>query len=197
MSLYQQAKFLQSAHRIAQLPPDRGYEVAFVGRSNSGKSSAINSLTNQNNLARTSKTPGRTQLINLFALDEQRRLVDLPGYGFAKVPLTVKRDWQHTLELYLYNRACLKGLVLMMDIRHPMTEFDQYMLHWCQQANLPLHILLTKCDKLGVNKAKNCLQSTKHSLVNMNAVTVQLFSALKQVGVSELQTHLDNWFEYR
>jgi GTP-binding protein len=194
MSLYQQAQFLTSANHIKQLPSDEGYEVAFAGRSNSGKSSAINVLTNQKNLARTSKTPGRTQLINLFELDAERRLVDLPGYGFAKVPLSVKLHWQKVLERYLNERHCLKGLILLMDIRHPMTEFDVQMLQWCQYVGLSVHILLTKSDKLGTNKAKNSLQQVRSKLKNTNNVSIQLFSALKRTGIAELQTCLDAWF---
>lgn len=194
MSLYQQAQFLTSANHIKQLPNDEGYEVAFAGRSNSGKSSAINVLTNQKNLARTSKTPGRTQLINLFELDEERRLVDLPGYGFAKVPLSVKLHWQKVLERYLNERHCLKGLILLMDIRHPMTEFDVQMLQWCQYVGLSVHILLTKSDKLGTNKAKNSLQQVRSKLKNTNNVSIQLFSALKRTGIVELQACLDDWF---
>ncbi|MEK7990854.1 MAG: ribosome biogenesis GTP-binding protein YihA/YsxC [Thiotrichaceae bacterium] len=194
MSLYQKAQFLTSANRIKQLPADQGYEVAFAGRSNSGKSSAVNVLTNQKGLARTSKTPGRTQLINLFELDAERRLVDLPGYGFAKVPLEVKLHWQKVLERYLNERQCLKGLVLLMDIRRPLTEFDIKMLEWCQHVGLPAHILLTKSDKLGINKAKNSLEQVKGKLKTLDNTSIQLFSALKRTGVSELQACLDEWF---
>jgi len=194
MSLYQQAQFLTSANHIKQLPDDQGYEVAFAGRSNSGKSSAINVLTNQRSLARTSKTPGRTQLINLFELDAERRLVDLPGYGFAKVPQAVKLHWQKVLERYLNERHCLKGLILLMDIRHPLTDFDMQMLEWCQYVGLPAHILLTKSDKLGINKAKNSLQQVKSRLKNLDNTSIQLFSALKRTGIAELQLCLDEWF---
>jgi GTP-binding protein len=197
MSLYQHAQFLTSANHIKQLTEDKGYEVAFAGRSNSGKSSAINVLTNQKGLARTSKTPGRTQLINFFELDAERRLVDLPGYGFAKVPLAVKLHWQKVLERYLNERQCLKGLILLMDIRHPLTEFDVQMLEWSQHIGLPVHILLTKSDKLGINKAKNSLQQVKSKLKTLDNVSIQLFSALKRTGIAELQACLDEWFALR
>src|SRR5574344_3130863 len=145
--LCQKAQFLISAARVDQCPPDEGLEVAFVGRSNSGKSSALNTLTRAS-LARTSKTPGRTQLLNFFALDEDRRLVDLPGYGYAKVPIPLKLHWQQHLEAYLSSRESLCGVVLMMDIRHPLTEFDRMMLDWALASRLPIHVLLTKADKL-------------------------------------------------
>ncbi len=195
MSLYQQAAFLTSANQIKQLPNDEGYEVAFAGRSNSGKSSAINVLTNQKNLARTSKTPGRTQLINFFQLDTERRLVDLPGYGFAKAPQAIKLHWQKVLERYLNERHCLKGLILLMDIRHPLTEFDTQMLEWCQYVDVPTHILLTKSDKLGSNKANNSLQQVKTKIKKLDNTSIQLFSALKRTGITELQTCLNDWFQ--
>ena len=130
-----------------QAPPDAGYEVAFAGRSNAGKSSALNALTQRKSLARTSKTPGRTQHLVFFELDGERRLVDLPGYGYAKVPEKVRRHWGLAMETYLSGRESLRGLVLMMDVRHPLTDFDKQMLQWCQHAGMPVHILLTKADK--------------------------------------------------
>jgi len=190
--IYQKATFLLGAHKLAQCPDDTGFEVAFAGRSNSGKSSAINVITNQKKLARTSKTPGCTQLINFFKLDDTRRLVDLPGYGFAKVPLSVKQHWQKTLEYYLRNRKSLCGLILMMDIRHPFTEFDQQMLYWCQMSNMPVHILLTKSDKLSKNKALTTLKQVNFRLKKLsNTMSVQLFSALKRTGIDEARAHLD------
>lgn len=199
--LYQQASFVSGAHTLSQLPPDEGMEVAFAGRSNSGKSSAINRITGQKALARTSKTPGRTQQINYFALDAQRALVDLPGYGYAKVSGKVKRHWQHTLEAYLLQRQALRGLVLMMDIRHPFTDFDRQMIHWCQHSGMPLHILLTKADKLSRGAAGNALQQVRRVLAQEYGVareqpwaTVQLFSALKGTGVEEAWGQLDRWF---
>ena len=156
IGLCQQATFLISAAKVDQCPDDQGYEVAFAGRSNAGKSSALNTLTHAS-LARTSKTPGRTQLLNFFSLDDDRRLVDLPGYGYAKVPIPLKQHWQRHLEAYLGSRESLKGLILMMDIRHPMTDFDQLMLDWSVASHMPMHILLTKADKLTYGAAKNTL----------------------------------------
>ncbi|MCK5715891.1 MAG: YihA family ribosome biogenesis GTP-binding protein [Thiomargarita sp.] len=191
--LYRKASYLISAHNISQLPEDKGIEIAFAGRSNAGKSSAINVITGQNSLARTSKTPGRTQNINLFQLDERRYLVDLPGYGFAKVPLAIKEHWQKTLERYLHTRKSLRGLILMMDIRHPLTEFDQHMLSWCQLSQMPVHVLLTKADKFSHGKGCAVLQKVRHQL--SEGTTIQLFSALKRLGVTEVHQHLDQWFE--
>jgi GTP-binding protein len=192
MSIYRQAQYLLNAHKLSQLPEDQGIEVAFAGRSNAGKSSAINAITGQRGLARTSKTPGRTQHIVLFTLDEDRRLVDLPGYGYAKVPLAMKLHWQKTLERYLHTRKCLRGLILMMDIRHPLTEFDQHMLNWCNQSNMQVHILLTKADKLSYGKATMVLQQVRKSIAENN--TIQLFSALKRTGIEEVQTRLNDFF---
>lgn len=183
---------MTSAPTLAACPDDSGAEVAFAGRSNAGKSSAINTLTNQKALARTSKTPGRTQLINFFALDELHRLVDLPGYGFAKVPEKVKLEWQRHLSDYLQRREALRGLVLLMDVRHPLTEFDLTMIGWAEASELPLHILLTKADKLKRGAAMNTLQKVKRELASFSGdVQVQLFSALKRQGVSELEQRLD------
>ncbi|RJG41964.1 YihA family ribosome biogenesis GTP-binding protein, partial [Streptococcus pyogenes] len=140
INLYSKAVFLKSAARVNQLPEDSGYEVAFAGRSNAGKSSALNCLTHNKNLARTSKTPGRTQLINLFSLDEQRRLVDLPGYGYAKVAMEVKLEWQKNLAHYLEARQCLRGLILLMDVRHPLKDLDQILVNWALHRELPVHI---------------------------------------------------------
>ncbi|KHD07768.1 GTP-binding protein [Candidatus Thiomargarita nelsonii] len=193
MNLYQQAEYWLSAHKIDQLPEDEGIEVAFAGRSNAGKSSAINVITAQRSLARTSKTPGRTQQIIFFKLDESRRLVDLPGYGFAKVPLAVKQHWQKTLERYLQTRRSLRGLILMMDVRHPLTEFDQEMLNWCKLSNMPVHILLTKADKLSRGKGSAALEQVRSEL--SGEMSVQLFSALKRVGVDEARKRLNEWFQ--
>tara|TARA_B110000503_G_scaffold105513_1_gene157444 strand:+ start:37216 stop:37866 length:651 start_codon:yes stop_codon:yes gene_type:complete len=191
---YRSAQFVTSAAKLAQCPPDSGWEVAFAGRSNAGKSSAINSLTNNKKLAKTSKTPGRTQLINFFELSETQRLVDLPGYGYAKVPLAVKREWVKQLENYLQNRQCLRGLILLMDIRHPLQPFDQQMLGWALQAAMPVHILLTKADKLKRGAAGTALLQVRNKLkANVDLVSVQLFSALKHDGHKELIAVLDNW----
>ena len=193
---YNTARFLISAAKLSQCPEDVGAEVAFAGRSNAGKSSAINSLTNQNSLARTSKTPGRTQLINFFDLNvEGVRIVDLPGYGYAKVPIAMKEHWQKHLDDYLQRRQCLRGVVLVMDIRHPMKEFDEMMIDWCESTGVPLHILLTKADKLKRGPAQATLlkikKETKERLADK--VSVQGFSALKKTGVDQLRNRLDSW----
>jgi len=191
---YRGAKFLTSAAKFPQCPPDVGWEVAFAGRSNAGKSSAINSLTNNKKLAKTSRTPGRTQLINFFELSDSQRLVDLPGYGFAKVPLAVKREWTKQLENYLQNRQCLRGLVLLMDVRHPMQPFDRQMLDWALQASMPVHILLTKSDKLSRGAAGTTLLQVRAELKpHADLASVQLFSALKHDGHKELIAVLDAW----
>src|SRR5690606_6123245 len=177
-------------------PPDQGLEVAFAGRSNAGKSSALNTLTHAS-LARTSKTPGRTQLLNFFELDEQRRLVDLPGYGYAKVPIPLKLHWQKHLEAYLGSRQSLRGLMLMMDIRHPLTEFDCMMLDWAGASGMPMHILLTKADKLNYGAAKNALLKVRQELRRGwgEDVSIQLFSAPKRQGVDEAYVVLARWLE--
>ncbi|MGJ8525766.1 putative GTP-binding protein EngB [Halomonadaceae bacterium LMG 33818] len=189
---YHLAHYLKSAPTVATCPPDEGAEVAFAGRSNAGKSSAINTLTNQKSLARTSKTPGRTQLINFFSLDDEHRLVDLPGYGFAKVPEKVKNEWQRHLSDYLQRRQALRGVVLLMDIRHPLTEFDWMLVKWANAAELPLHILLTKADKLKRGAAMNTLHKVKRELEAVSAeVSIQLFSSLQRQGVAELESCLN------
>lgn len=191
---YRQATFLTSASKFSQCPPDAGWEVAFAGRSNAGKSSAINSLTGNSKLAKTSRTPGRTQLINFFELSESQRLVDLPGYGFAKVPLAVKQAWTRQLEKYLQQRQCLRGLILLMDVRHPLQPFDQQMLDWALAASMPVHILLTKADKLKKGPAGNALLRVRATLQSHgDLVSVQLFSALKHTGHQQLVTVLNAW----
>lgn len=193
--IYHQAKFINSAPRLQDAPPDQGMEIAFAGRSNAGKSSAINTLVQQNALARVSKTPGRTQLLNFFEIDAQRKLVDLPGYGYAKVPEAVKRDWQKMMENYLKNRKALCGIVLVMDIRHPLTEFDWQMVEWCEHTHLPLHILLTKADKLKFGAAKNTLLAVQRELSQASiTVSLQLFSALNKTGIDDIHQMLDTWF---
>jgi GTP-binding protein len=192
---YRGAQFLTSAAKFAQCPADYGWEVAFAGRSNAGKSSAINSLTNNKKLAKTSRTPGRTQLINFFSLSEHQRLVDLPGYGFAKVPLTVKHEWTRQLENYLQDRQCLRGLILLVDIRHPLQPFDTQMLDWALQARMPVHILLTKADKLKRGPASAALLRLRAELrEHGDLFSAQLFSALKNVGQGELIATLNVWF---
>ncbi|MCV6613807.1 MAG: ribosome biogenesis GTP-binding protein YihA/YsxC [Cellvibrionaceae bacterium] len=193
---YSTAKFTQSAPSLAQCPADTGAEVAFAGRSNAGKSSAINTLCQNHKLARTSKTPGRTQLINFFALSEDQRLVDLPGYGFAKVPLAMKKQWQKHLSQYLAERVCLKGMVLMMDIRHPLQEFDTMMLNWAIEREMFVHILLTKADKLKKGPAQSTLLKLRKHLEAAEVddlVSAQLFSSLKHSGIKELEKVLDGW----
>lgn len=191
---YSETRFLTSAGKFSQCPPDSGAEVAFAGRSNAGKSSAINTLTEQTKLARTSKTPGRTQLLNFFAVTEQQRLVDLPGYGFAKVPIAVKERWHQQLDDYLRRRQSLRGLILLMDIRHPLQPFDLMMLEWGEQTGMPVHILLTKADKLKKGPANNQLLQVRKALSDTQGrVSVQLFSALKQTGTQELHKVLNNW----
>ncbi|WP_434983699.1 ribosome biogenesis GTP-binding protein YihA/YsxC [Vreelandella zhaodongensis] len=193
---YPTARFMVSAPTLALCPDDTGAEVAFAGRSNAGKSSAINALTRQTALARTSRTPGRTQLINFFSImnDESRRLVDLPGYGYAKVPEAVKLEWQQHLSDYLRGRFSLRGLVLLMDVRHPLTEFDQMMLSYADKREMPVHILLTKSDKLKRGPASAALQKVRSRLKEWeDLVSVQLFSSLKRDGVDTLSQKLDHW----
>ncbi len=195
---YQTAQFLTSAPSIRECPDETGAEVAFAGRSNAGKSSAINTLTNNGKLARTSKTPGRTQLINFFSLQRSSdlRLVDLPGYGFAKVPQEMKKKWQAHLSEYLHKRETLRGLVLLMDIRHPMQEFDAMMINWAVDAEMPVHALLTKADKLKRGAAKNMLMQFRKHIKEAGVddlVTGQMFSSLKGDGVKELEEVLNGW----
>lgn len=190
---YSHARFMLSIPDPQQAPPDAGYEVAFAGRSNAGKSSALNALTQRKSLARTSKTPGRTQHLVFFELDGERRLVDLPGYGYAKVPEKVRRHWGLAMETYLSGRESLRGLVLMMDVRHPLTDFDTQMLQWCQHAGMPVHILLTKADKLKRGPAMSTLLRVQKTLAEQPNVSVQLFSALKHTGVEQARAVLDSW----
>ncbi|MES9856101.1 MAG: ribosome biogenesis GTP-binding protein YihA/YsxC [Sedimenticola sp.] len=194
---YHRAHFLTSAAKLAQAPEDSGMEIAFAGRSNAGKSSAINTLCQKKSLARTSKTPGRTQLLNFFALDDDHRLVDLPGYGYAKVAEQVKKQWQAELATYLENRRSLKGIVLLMDVRHPMKEFDLQMLEWSSGIGLPTHILLTKADKLKHGAASKSLLQVRKALKSFadNKITIQLFSSLKRQGVDEAHSVLDRLFD--
>ena len=190
---YRKAQFLTSAPSIKQCPPDNAREVAFAGRSNAGKSSALNALTGSSKLARTSKTPGRTQLINFFEVEKNRYLVDLPGYGYAKVPEAMKIQWQKHLDEYLTHRESLVGVVLLVDIRHPMKPFDRMILDWSNQSQMPLHILLTKADKLKSGVARQTLNKLRNELKEQDQVSVQLFSSLKKSGVSELAQQLDRW----
>jgi len=194
-SYYQQAKFLQSATTTRSMPAEFGFEIAFAGRSNSGKSSTINRICSQKSLARTSKTPGRTQLLNFFGLPEGRALVDLPGYGYAKVPDKIKKEWSAFIENYLTTRMTLCGLVIIMDIRHPMRDHDEVMLDWAKQRNMPVHVILNKSDKLKRGAAQNMLLKVRRQLKPMSGnFSVQTFSSLKGDGVENAWKVLDNWF---
>jgi GTP-binding protein len=191
---FEKCTFQVSAARYAQCPADEGREVAFAGRSNAGKSSAINALTRNRKMAKTSKTPGRTQLFNFFELGDGKRLVDLPGYGFAKVPEAVKRQWHQQIDRYLRERQSLAGLILVTDIRHPLNEFDRTLLAWASTCELPLHILLTKADKLKAAAVRQQLQRVDEKLQEYhNPITLQAFSAMKRNGVDELAETLQQW----
>ena len=187
-----QSHFLLSVAKPSQLPPDTGAEIAFVGASNVGKSSAINYLCDQQRLAFTSKTPGRTQLINFFVVNGEQRLVDLPGYGFAKVPPKVKQDWQQLVECYLQQRQSLRGLVVLIDCRHPLKPLDLQLLEWTDHLQLPVHLLLTKADKLSRGAAYNTLHQVQKSISSQ--VSLQLFSSLAKTGRTELVEQLQSWF---
>jgi GTP-binding protein len=189
---YLSARYVISAHHLEQLPPDAGYEVAFAGRSNAGKSSAINALTGQNSLARTSKTPGRTQQIVIFELDPQRRIADLPGYGFARVPEKLRAHWRQLMQRYFEQRRSLRGVILLMDIRHPMKPFDEQMLHWCSASGVPCHVLLTKADKLGRGPAQAALHALRRRLPE--GASAQVFSAKTRDGLEPLIARLDEWY---
>jgi GTP-binding protein len=189
MSAYPDAQFLTSANKPAQFLPDEGAEVAFAGRSNSGKSSAINAILGRRGLARTSKTPGRTQLVNFFGVGENVRVTDLPGYGYAKVPEAVRLHWGKLMDTYFLRRQSLAGLFIVMDARRPLTDFDQGMLNWARQAGCPVHILLTKADKLSRGAGAAALLGVRRTVGD--AATVQLFSALKGTGVDAAREVLD------
>jgi len=191
---YHKLNFSLSVNKLNQLPDDNGYEVAFAGRSNAGKSSAINAITQNKKLARISKTPGRTQLINYFTLDAEHRVVDLPGYGYAKVPLKIKQHWQELINAYMTTRQSLKGIILLMDIRHPLKPFDEQLLKWSESVAMPTHILLTKCDKLKPNPANNALFTTRKALEKINPqASIQLFSATNRTGLDIVVRKLDEW----
>ncbi len=196
-SRYRAVHFLNSVNAFSQLPPDTGREVAFAGRSNAGKSSALNVLTGQRQLARVSKTPGRTQLLNFFVVEPERYLVDLPGYGYARVPDAIRRHWQALLERYLRERAALRGLLLLMDIRRPLTTMDRQLLEMCVHRRLPVHILLTKADKLSRGAAQTALRHVRASVkTDYPQTSAQLFSASNGQGVAEVHDRLDEWLEY-
>lgn len=187
------------AARPAQFPEDAGWEVAIVGRSNAGKSSALNVISGLRSLARVSKTPGRTREINFFAVDERRRIVDLPGYGYARVSADVKQAWQRLIESYLNGRRSLRGVVVVMDCRHPLTEYDYQMLAWCAERGVPAHVLLTKSDKLSKGAASSTMHTVRSSMAREfgadRPLTVQVFSALKRSGIEAAQQKLVEWMQ--
>lgn len=194
MSLFRSAKFEISIARPQDLPPANGAEIAFAGRSNAGKSSAINTLVGHTRLAFVSKTPGRTQLINVFRMNNGAALMDLPGYGYAKVPESVRKQWVRLLETYLTTRESLIGLVLIMDSRHPLTPLDRQMLDWFAPTGRPVHVLLTKSDKLTRGPAAQTLAQVRKALTAWGPqITVQLFSSLKKSGVEEVETVVSQW----
>lgn len=191
---YNSIEFLLSANAKSQFPMDSGAEVAFGGRSNAGKSSALNTIAGIHRLARTSKTPGRTQLINFFGLDPQRRLVDLPGYGFAKVPDAIKKHWERLLNDYLAERQSLKGIILLVDIRHALKPLDWQMIEWSLHHELPLHILLTKADKLKYGAIKQTVMEVERALAaDKETISVQAFSSFTKLGVDEVHEKLNEW----
>jgi len=187
------AKYLTSVHQLRQLPPDEGREVAFAGRSNAGKSSALNALTGQGSLARVSKTPGRTQALNYFGLGEGRYLVDLPGYGYAKVPEAMREAWGKVIDAYFRQRQSLAGLVVVMDIRHPLKDYDRQMLDYAAARGLPAHCLLTKADKLGRGEQSRILAAVRRELGDI--ATAQVFSAESRLGVEEARAVLTGWLD--
>ncbi len=198
MGLFSKAAFFTTVNHLRDLPLHGGREVAFVGRSNAGKSSAINTLANHTRLAYTSKTPGRTQHLNYFDLGENRFLVDLPGYGYAKVPPDVKAHWENLLSEYLQTREALCGLVVIMDARHPLTDLDKQMLSWFALTGKPVHVLLTKSDKLSRQQATLTLNRVKlHLAEQFPFCSVQLFSSLKKLGMDEAEAVIAEWFEQK
>ncbi|OOF70062.1 ribosome biogenesis GTP-binding protein YihA/YsxC [Rodentibacter caecimuris] len=192
---YHKTHFLTSSPNIKLLPEDSGIEIAFAGRSNAGKSTALNALTGQKGLARTSKTPGRTQLINLFEVEPHCKLVDLPGYGYAAVPEQMKLQWQKSLGEYLQKRQCLAGLVVLMDIRHPLKDLDQQMIDWAVSSNLPILILLTKADKLSQSARSKQVKIVREAILPFQGdIQVEAFSAQNKIGITQLSQKLNLWF---
>lgn len=191
---FNNTRFIKGAHELSQCLPDSGYEVAFAGRSNAGKSSALNVITGIDGLARTSKQPGRTQQINFFELAETRYLVDLPGYGFAKVSPAIRQHWDKTLTMYFEQRKSLKGLIVIMDVRHPLKELDLQLIEWVNALDIPIHCLLTKSDKLGKGKASAVLAKVRKELKNTDEqIGVQLFSSLDGRGIEQARTKIREW----
>ncbi len=199
MTAYPDIRFIKSAHKPVDFPADEGREIAFAGRSNAGKSSAINVIAGRQGLARTSKTPGRTQLINFFSLQDEQRLVDLPGYGFARVPAAVRAHWRALMEAYFRVRTSLAGVMLIVDIRRGLGEFDHQMLEWAMQCACPVHVLLTKADKLKKGAVATVLLKTEQALAARYAgnaaasLSLQAFSAPKRLGVDEAREVLEEW----
>ncbi len=191
-----QAKFIVAAHKPTQWLPDEGVEVAFAGRSNSGKSSAINALTGHRKLAITSKTPGRTQQIVFFQVSPTAKLVDLPGYGYSKVPKHMRVHWSKAIEQYFATRQCLRALVLMMDIRHPLKPLDQQLLEWCREAAVPAHVLLTKADKLSKSRAAATLVAVRREFQKRGDISVQVFSAHAGIGVPDARLRIGEFLDY-
>jgi GTP-binding protein len=195
-NLFKHCEFLISAYKTSQLPPDEGMEIAFAGRSNAGKSTTINALTNHKGLAKVSKTPGRTQLFNCFEFMPNKRLIDLPGYGYAKVPVKMKKHWEKEIDQYLMKRESLIGVVIIMDIRHPMKNFDEQMLHWAHQSGLHSHVLLNKADKLNNSETKKTLMQVTAAISKIStSTTCQVFSALRKTGAAELSRIITPWFK--
>ena len=195
MGLFSRATFFTTVNQLRDLPLHDGKEVAFAGRSNAGKSSAINTLSNHVRLAYTSKTPGRTQHLNYFDLGENRFLVDLPGYGYAKVPLNIKAHWEELLSTYIQTREALCGLVVIMDARHPLTQLDEQMLDWFRPTGKPVHVLLTKSDKLSRQQANLTLSQVQlHLTQYFPFCSVQLFSSLKKTGITNAEEVISGWF---
>ena len=192
---FRRCEFLKGAVKLSQCPPQGIPEVAFAGRSNAGKSSALNCITGRRGLARASKTPGRTREINFFDLGDGGRLVDLPGYGFARVPENLRKQWRQMMETYLSKRDDLRGVILMMDVRHPLTDFDRQMLEWTGSVGLPCHILLTKADKLSRGKSGSVLLQLRKAIAEQPQISAQLFSSLASLGVDEAKAQITTWLQ--
>ncbi len=193
---YNKIRFLTSAPYMKSLPEDRGMEIAFAGRSNAGKSSALNALANRKNLAKTSGQPGKTQHINLFEVMPDLKFADLPGYGYAKVPPKEKQRWQHEMTEYILNRKCLKGIILLMDIRHPLTDLDRAMLQLAVDGNREVHIVLSKGDKLKMGARKKTLMEMNSKLRGLPVPwSIQILSSVKKEGIRELKQHIAFWYE--
>lgn len=193
---FNKAKYLTSAVELGGCPTEIEAEVAFIGRSNAGKSSSINAITNQKSLAKTSKTPGRTQLINFFPMTNELALVDLPGYGYAKVTANMKKKWEEMITSYLIGREQLRGLIILMDIRHPLKENDIQMLQWAESYNIPIHIALTKSDKLKKGPANNAFFAVQREIVDIApTATISLFSAVNKNGVDALKEKIADWLQ--